>query len=261
MEDCAWQGGYPTMEPQTLVGVLLLGCLPIQGRIGYLIKNLRGVRLAVWSETAAPLLQLRAFGAFGLAFLDYRAQGVLLDPRDLGSMQVQTNRAYRTALHVPSWTHGALLHLPPLSGGVGCPNLADRTVLQLALSYLRVLLGRKVIGRAAIRSLLDKMGQGMEGPALRVRLAELGRVLDLVEEGGAFSEAKLWTEGELGMLRGLSWVVAATDGSQQGSRLGALLSCGTLAMASSSGRGWGCTRWRGTPRMRSGWRSCWSTTH
>ena len=66
-----------------------------------------------------------------------------------------------------------------------------------------------VIGRAAIRSLLDKMGQGMEGPALRVRLAELGLVLDLVEEGGAFREAKLWTEGELGTLRGLSWVVAA----------------------------------------------------
>jgi hypothetical protein len=118
-----------------------------------------------------------------------------------------------------------------------------------------------VIGRAAIRSLLDKMGQGMEGPALRVRLAELGLVLDLVEEGGAFSEAKLWTEGELGMLRGLSWVVAATDGSRQGNELGAVLSCGTLARASSSGRGWGCTRWRGTPRMRSGWRSCWSTTH
>ena len=80
-----------------------------------------------------------------------------------------------------------------------------------------------VIGRAAIRSLLDKMGQGMEGPALRVRLAVLGLVLDLVEEGGAFSEAKLWTEGELGMLRGLSWVVAATYGSQQGSRLGAVV--------------------------------------
>ena len=113
------------------------------------------------------------------------------------------------------------MHLPLLSGGVGCPNLADRTVLQLAVSYLRVSLWRNVIGRAAIRSLLDKRGQGMEGPAPKVRLAELGLELDLVEEGGAFGEARLWTEGELEVLRGLSWVVAATDGSQQGSRLGA----------------------------------------
>ena len=131
------------------------------------------------------------------------------------------------------WDCAGAINIVPIS--TGAANAAAVVLPSVQSKLNGSALG--VIGRAAIRSLLDKMGQGMEGPALRVRLAELGLVLDLVEEGGAFSEAKLWTEGELGVLRGLSWVVAATDGSQQGSGLGAVLSCGTLTMTSSSGHG------------------------
>ena len=82
--------------------------------------------------------------------------------------------------------------------------LADTTVQRLAVSYLQVLLWRNVPGRAAIRSLLDKRGDGWEGPALRLRLAELGLMLDLLEEGGTSGVAKPWTEGDLDVLRVLS---------------------------------------------------------
>ena len=97
-------------------------------------------------------------------------QGVLVRPDDLKAAQVTVNKAHRAALGAPRWTHLALLQMPLELGGAGAADLVARAALLLATSYMTVSLGRNVLGRAAVQTLVLGTMPFVEGPALAARL-------------------------------------------------------------------------------------------
>ena len=148
-------------------------------------------------------------------------QGVLIRPDDLKAAKVTVNKAHRAALGAPKWTHLALLQLPLVMGGTGAPELSTRAALLLATSYMTVSLGRNVLGRAAVQSLVLGAQPFGEGPALATRLTPHRLHLLSVSHSTVIQRAPIVCSGSLEALRGLGWCLAATDGSVKGETLGA----------------------------------------
>ena len=148
-------------------------------------------------------------------------QGVLIRPEDLRAAQVTVNKAHRAALGAPKGTHLALLQLPLVMGGTGAPDLSTRAALLLAISYMTISLGRNVLGRATVQSLVLGEQPYGEGPALAARLAPHRLRLLSVSHSTIIQGAPVLSSGSREALRHLKWCLAATDGSVKGGSLGA----------------------------------------
>ena len=139
-------------------------------------------------------------------------QGVLVRPKDFKAAQVTVNKAHRAALGAPRWTHLALLQLPLELGGAGAADLCVRAALLLAASYLVVSLGKNVLGRAAVQSLVLGTQPYEEGPALAAMLATYCLHLLSVTHSRFVLDAPMVSSGSLDSLLGLEWCMAAIDG-------------------------------------------------
>ena len=208
-------------DPPLLVGVPILHSLPTASAVAPRVAKLLRVYHRTRDPDIAPALQLRAFSAYALGSLDYLMQGVLLQIQDLKAAQVIVNKAHRAALGAPKWTHLALLQLPLAQGGAGAADLGSRAALLLAVSYMTVSLGRNVLGRAAVLSLVRGGHPYCEFLALSARLAPFSLHLLPVCSSLEIREAPVVLAGSPAVLQTLDWCLAATDGSVTGLRVGA----------------------------------------
>jgi hypothetical protein len=212
-----------SLDPPRLLGVPVLHSFSSAPAVAGRLVKMRKVYSRVKDAALAPALQLRAFRAYALSSIDYLMQGVLLGAPELQAAQVLANKAHRASLGAPKWTHLSLLQLPLKRGGAGAPELVSRAALLLAVSYMTVSLGRNVLGRAAVLSLVRGGRPYCEYRALSARLAPFRLRLLPVTTSPEIREAPILTEGTLDALSGLEWCVAATDGSVTGQHLGAAL--------------------------------------
>ena len=111
--------------------------------------------------------------------------------------------------------------MPLELGGAGAADLVARAALLLATSYMTVSLGRNVLGRAAVQTLVLGTMPFAEGPALTARLVPFRLHLQSGTHSSIVSDAPIVSSGSLDKLRDLEWCVAATDGSVKGDKLGA----------------------------------------
>ena len=215
--------GATSTAPPELVGIPLLPELPKLKSLNKSLSAIRAVHKSTERGPAAPALRLRALHSFGLSVLDYTAGGVLFVPPELHPHQRATDSVYLAAFRLPPWTQRTLLRLPLRLGGFGAPDLAQRSSLQLLTSYLRASWGTNLLAVAASHYILTLPPRGEwepEGHQLRRALQPLHVTLHTGPQP-QLGHARIHTSGDASPLSRLSYVVAATDGSQVDSRLGA----------------------------------------
>ena len=209
--------------PLELVGVPLLPELPLHRAANKALKAIRAVHKSTERGPAAPALRLRSLHAFGLFVLDYIAGGVLFSPDDLKPHQQATDGVYLAAFRLPPWTHRSLLRLPLKSGGFGSPDVSLRARLQLLNTYLRASWSTNLLAVAAshyLPSLPQRASWKPEGLRLREALHPLDIRLHPLPSP-TLRSVTFYSTGDLGLLSTMQFVIAATDGSQKGARLGA----------------------------------------
>ena len=214
---------YTSMTPPELVGVPLLPELPLLRAANKSLRAIRSVHKATERGPAAPALRLRSLHAFGLSVLDYVASGVLFSSGDLRPHQRATDGVYLAAFRLPPWTHRALLRLPLTSGGFGSPDVTLRAHLQLLNTYLRASWSTNLLAVAASHYLLSLPWRALwqpEGLRLREALQPLGVHLHTLPST-TLSGVTFYSTRGLDLLSTMQFVIAATDGSQAGSHLGA----------------------------------------
>ena len=215
--------GTTSTAPPELVGIPLLPELPKLKSLNKSLNGIRAVRKSAERGPAAPALRLRALHSFGLSVLDYTAGGVLFVQPELRPHQRATDSVYLAAFRLPPWTQRTLLRLPLRLGGLGAPDLTHRSSLQLLTSYLRASWGTNLLAVAASHYILTLPPRGEwepDGHQLRKALRPL-RVIIHTGPKPQLDHARIHTSGDASPLSRLSYAVAATDGSQVDSRLGA----------------------------------------
>ena len=209
--------------PPDLVGIPLLPELPKYKSLNKSLHAIRAVHKATERGPAAPALRLRALHSFGPPVLDYVSGGVLFTQDQLRPHQKATDSVYLAAFRLPPWTQRSLLRLPLRLGGFGTPDVAHRSHLQLLTSYLRASWSTNLLAVAAahyILTLPPRGGWEPEGTRLRDALRPL-QVTVHTDPKPLLRPSIIHSVGEASHLSRLSFVVAATDGSQVDTRLGA----------------------------------------
>ena len=146
-----------------------------------------------------------------------------MNPAHLGTLQAKTHKVYRNALGIPTWADSRLMQLPMRLGGMGAPNLGQRTLVRICTTYLQASLGRNVLAQAAAMYLLTEADGKSEGSALRDRLTDIGIEIH-PDVTATLRAAPMEVHGDVAALYAEDELYCIYDGSHSGSDLG----CGVV---------------------------------
>ena len=141
------------------------------------------MRRRIETLPTTTILALRSLCAFILSQLDYIASSVAVPPEHIEDLAIQSRAYCRQVLGLPCWTSRALLALPLIYGGPGCPHLPLRSACHLLMTYTQATSSRSLLAHHSARYLAAETSlPGSEARPLRAAAQRLSVEVSLLPD-------------------------------------------------------------------------------